>query len=135
MVCRTNNGILKDIGEKHWVHVICGLFSKRVKLISYRTLEMKLLAYQGEHESEKSCVVCHHKSWELFHCWVKDCNNYAHPGCIIGSKFFSGNECYLTYSLLDKHSLMLMLHLQSYENLFFAFNYLKRKKMRPFVCF
>lgn len=50
MICRVNNGILKEINEKNWVHILCGLFSPAVKLLSYRTLEMKLVTQENDNE-------------------------------------------------------------------------------------
>ncbi len=50
-VCRKDNGILKEIGDGVWAHVICGLFSPRVKVSSYRSLELKL-SKNGERTRE-----------------------------------------------------------------------------------
>jgi hypothetical protein len=63
-ICRNGNGILKDVGEKHWVHVMCGLFSPKIKVISYRTLEMKYIppSEQRDDEVDKPCLLCNHKS-------------------------------------------------------------------------
>lgn len=116
---------------------MCGLFSPKIKIISYRTLEMKYISQNDlrDNEVEKTCLLCNHKSAEVFHCWHKDCKLYAHVGCVLGSRFHSGQECFLTYNLLDKHSMMLPFHMQNYDEHFISFRYLKKRKLKPFVCY